>query len=335
MPNVFSQSLLALLLGGGVASAADLGDYGIQLFDGENFQQPGPTLKLDPGTEVKFATVKGLKDWNHRVSSLKLGKKAGIVLQGDKFFYVYKADAPKLGDLNNGSYALTVFDKTTQSMPDGARFAKYYDGFGTGSSLTRYSWFVPARKEAKLKVNKWPGTLLDKQDLRYLQIYGKNTRVIVNSKAGFSKEYTYRKADYHLEGDIDLGQIAMFEVLAKPWTASPGLPGPGVPVPGGGAPTPPSPSNLGGLWHSNLGDFNATHQGSNFKGELTFAANPGVKALVFGTINQKKIQHQWFVSPFNFGTGELAVANDYKTIEGKYTSKFDKTSDKIWKLWRP
>ena len=323
--------LVLPLFGGRIATAADLGDYGVQLFDGENFQQPGPTLKLEPGTEVKFAAVQGLQNWLNRISSIKLGKKAGVVLQGGEFFHVYKADAPKLGDLNNEAYALTVFDKTKQSMPDGARFAKYYDSFVTGSSLTRYSWFVPARKEAKLQVNKWPGSLLDKQDLRYLQIYGNSTRVIVRSKAGFSKEYKYRKADYHLEGDIDLGQITMFEVLAKPWTASPGLLGPGIPVP----PTPPASSNLGGLWHSNLGNFNATHQGSNFKGELTFAANPGVKALVFGSVNQNKIQYQWFVSPFNFGTGELAVANDYKTIEGKYTSKFDKAINTTWKLWRP
>lgn len=337
--TVMMLSLVALITHHPSASAEDLGDYGVRLFDGANYQQPGPRLNLAPHTQLflnEANTIGG--DWSNRVSSIQLGTKAGVVLQGPEFYYVYTSDAQSLGELNDKAYAITVFDRTTQKMPDGAGFLKYHDGYVTGSSLTRYSWFIPARKTAQPQVNQWPGSLLDNQDLRYLQVYGANTRVVVSPKTGSQKEYKAAATAYNLDGDIPLGNIDSIEVLTTELTRSPGDPGlnqpgvPGVPVP----PATPSPSDLSGIWHSNLGNFYATQQGSTLTGEMIDINDANVRFQVVGTIQQNKVTFAWTKHPFNFeiAKGELTVSTDLKSMDGTYSSNLTGTNPRPWNLWR-
>jgi hypothetical protein len=348
--------LAVLLLLGGAASADQ--DYEVKVYDGENFQQLLGTFDT-PGLWWHFTGGYGPVSVNDtawqirthfidRVSSIKLGKKAGVLLQGHNTWKVFKSDAATLGHLDNQVWALIIFDKTKQTMPDGASFTnKRWDYPGRnakvqvvdiGGTSTRYDRFVPAYSRIELYVNELSGSFLDTRDQRYMYIWGAKTTVEIGDRGSSrTRKYSYHPDPY----DIDdyLGDDTGIVVYKPMEAASDFLRDSGNRETSGYDSSEPNqpPPNLGGVWHSNLGDLNAKHEGSNFTGTLSLAGSPGVKGVVWGTVGagNKSVKFNWFLNPFAYGTGELNVAADFKKMQGAYTAHLDDTKTKqSWNLWR-
>jgi len=273
---------------------------------------------------------KVLKTWLDRISSLKLGKSVGILVQTKTEFMVLLTSTPQLdARFDNKIYNVILFNKTGRSYPDGVSLSQY-SSTQAQSAASNYRRFIPSYTKAVTYYNSMPGILPKLLGVRWMRIYGTDTVVKLRTKAG--AELTFVKKSKSQEIDlgvaVGLDNIKWFDVLDGSINRSPGLPSPGVPGP---SDPKAKPGDLSGLWHSNLGDVHFKHTGNSLNGDVSFPGN--AKSLIFGNVTKDTVTFNWLITPLLFGNGELKIAADRKSMTGWYR-EFKTTAKQNWKLWR-